>query len=254
MERIDDTSDLITMAAADAMASTMAGGQAYVADVARRLAPSVPARRPATGSWRTGAACSVRPSATIVGRWRTSAARLPDGCQYVLSRADGDADAVRDELRSYGLPHLGDCTGVWVLDETGFLKNGEHAAGSPASTAARRARSSSARSACCCAMPAHWAMRWWIGSCLCPTSGPTRRNAAGRRGFRASDRWPPSRSWRRRCWPGPSRLACQPHGSPATAWTGIIAHGGHGWKPHRRPMSWRSRARKMWGLARSSAG
>ena len=39
MERIDDTSDLITMAAADAMASTMAGGQAYVADVARRLAP-----------------------------------------------------------------------------------------------------------------------------------------------------------------------------------------------------------------------
>ena len=29
MERIDDTSDLITMAAADAMASTMAGGQAW---------------------------------------------------------------------------------------------------------------------------------------------------------------------------------------------------------------------------------
>jgi hypothetical protein len=39
MERIDDTSDLITMAAADAMASTIAGGQAYLADVARRLAP-----------------------------------------------------------------------------------------------------------------------------------------------------------------------------------------------------------------------
>ena len=39
MERIDDTSDLFTLAAADATARTIAGGQAYIADVARRLAP-----------------------------------------------------------------------------------------------------------------------------------------------------------------------------------------------------------------------
>ena len=53
----------------------------------------------------------------------------PYGFQYLLSRADWDADAVRDELRIYILQHLGDPNGVLVLDETGFLKKGEHSAG-----------------------------------------------------------------------------------------------------------------------------
>jgi hypothetical protein len=39
MQRIDDTTELSTLAATDATASIMAGGQAYMADVARRLAP-----------------------------------------------------------------------------------------------------------------------------------------------------------------------------------------------------------------------
>ena len=40
MQRIDDTSDLSTLAASDATAGTMTGGSAYMADVARRLTPS----------------------------------------------------------------------------------------------------------------------------------------------------------------------------------------------------------------------
>ena len=47
----------------------------------------------------------------------------------MLSRADWDADAVRDELRLYVMQHLGDPTGVLVLDETGFLNKGEPSAG-----------------------------------------------------------------------------------------------------------------------------
>jgi SRSO17 transposase len=47
----------------------------------------------------------------------------------VLSRADGDANAVRDELHTDILHHLGDANGVLVLDETGFLKKGQHSAG-----------------------------------------------------------------------------------------------------------------------------
>jgi SRSO17 transposase len=53
----------------------------------------------------------------------------PYGFQYLLSRADWDADAVRDELRTYSMQHLGDPGGVLVLDETGFLKKGQHSAG-----------------------------------------------------------------------------------------------------------------------------
>jgi SRSO17 transposase len=53
----------------------------------------------------------------------------PYGFQYVLARADWDADAVCDALRIYSIQHLGDPHGVLVLDETGFVKQGRHLAG-----------------------------------------------------------------------------------------------------------------------------
>jgi SRSO17 transposase len=53
----------------------------------------------------------------------------PYGFQYLLGRADWDADAVCDELRTYVIQHLGDPNGVLVLDETGFVKKGWHSAG-----------------------------------------------------------------------------------------------------------------------------
>ena len=39
MQRINETTELSTLAATDSTASSSAGGQAYLADVARRLAP-----------------------------------------------------------------------------------------------------------------------------------------------------------------------------------------------------------------------
>jgi SRSO17 transposase len=53
----------------------------------------------------------------------------PDGFQHLLRRALWDPDAVRDELRTYVMQHLGDPHGVLVIDETGFLKKGQHSAG-----------------------------------------------------------------------------------------------------------------------------
>lgn len=53
----------------------------------------------------------------------------PYAFQNLLGRAHWDADAVRDDLRNYVREHLGDPSGVLVLDETGFLKKGEHSAG-----------------------------------------------------------------------------------------------------------------------------
>jgi SRSO17 transposase len=130
MERIDDTSDLIMMAAADAMVSTIAGGQAYLADVARRLAPyftrsqsrhrvmaylrGLLSEAERKNSWQVAEVCGES---------------TPYGFQYLLSRADWDADAVREELRRYVVQHLGDPHGVLVLDETGFPKKGRHSAG-----------------------------------------------------------------------------------------------------------------------------
>src|SRR3954452_10590900 len=53
----------------------------------------------------------------------------PDGVQDFLSRAQWDADAVRDDLQAYVRQHLDDPAAVLVLDETGFLKKGDKSAG-----------------------------------------------------------------------------------------------------------------------------
>jgi SRSO17 transposase len=48
----------------------------------------------------------------------------PDGMQNLLARAVWDTDGVRDDLREYVVEHLGDPSGVLVVDETGDVKKG----------------------------------------------------------------------------------------------------------------------------------
>ena len=54
---------------------------------------------------------------------------VPDRMQRLLSTTDWDPDAVRDDLRSYVVKHLGAAEGVLIVDETGFLKKGKRSAG-----------------------------------------------------------------------------------------------------------------------------
>lgn len=58
-----------------------------------------------------------------------SGEQTPYGFQHLLGRAKWDAEAVRDDVRSYVLKHLGDPNAVLILDDTGFLKQGDHSAG-----------------------------------------------------------------------------------------------------------------------------
>ncbi len=54
----------------------------------------------------------------------------PQGVQRLLRVARWDCDGVRDDLRDYVLAHLGaDTSGVLIVDETGFLKNGGKSCG-----------------------------------------------------------------------------------------------------------------------------
>lgn len=64
--------------------------------------------------------------------WQLSEAvgeETPYALQHLLGRATWDADAVRDDLRSYVIEQLGDAQGVLVIDETGFVKKGLHSVG-----------------------------------------------------------------------------------------------------------------------------
>jgi SRSO17 transposase len=115
---------------AEPTARIIEGGRTYVADIARRLAP-----------YFTRSESRQRASAYLQGllsaaerknSWQLAEVcgeATPYGFQYLLNRADWDADAVRDELRTYVIQHLGDPNGVLVLDETGFVKKGRHSAG-----------------------------------------------------------------------------------------------------------------------------
>ena len=53
----------------------------------------------------------------------------PYGMQHLLGRAQWEADLVRDDLQAYVNEELGDPEAVLVVDETGFLKKGDHSAG-----------------------------------------------------------------------------------------------------------------------------
>jgi SRSO17 transposase len=53
----------------------------------------------------------------------------PYGVQPLLGRAQWEAEAVREDLRTYVIEHLGSPQGVLVIDETDLLKKGRHAVG-----------------------------------------------------------------------------------------------------------------------------
>jgi len=53
----------------------------------------------------------------------------PNGTQRLLYQAVWHEDAVRDDLQAFVAEQFGDPEGIFVVDETGFLKKGEHSVG-----------------------------------------------------------------------------------------------------------------------------
>src|SRR5580704_12123100 len=58
-----------------------------------------------------------------------SGAERPYRMQSLLGRGRWDADRLRDEVRAYAIEALADADAVLVVDETGFVKKGEHSVG-----------------------------------------------------------------------------------------------------------------------------
>src|SRR5664280_965562 len=62
-----------------------------------------------------------------LAEWMGEAA--PYAVQHLLDRARWDADQARDRIRSYAVEELYSREAVLIVDETGFLKKGQHSAG-----------------------------------------------------------------------------------------------------------------------------
>jgi SRSO17 transposase len=114
----------------DQAVSVAPGGTAYLTDIERRLAPYFERAEP-----RRHAMAYLRGLLSPAERknsWQLAEASgdaTPYGLQHLLGRALWDPEAVRDELRTYVIEHLGETKAVLVIDETGFLKKGRHSAG-----------------------------------------------------------------------------------------------------------------------------
>jgi SRSO17 transposase len=55
--------------------------------------------------------------------------RIPDSTQRLLYLSRWEADEARDELEQYVIEVFGEAEGIGVVDETGFIKKGQHSVG-----------------------------------------------------------------------------------------------------------------------------
>jgi SRSO17 transposase len=55
--------------------------------------------------------------------------RIPDSIQRLLYQSRWEADEARDELEHYVIEVFGEAEGMGVVDETGFIKKGQHSVG-----------------------------------------------------------------------------------------------------------------------------
>jgi SRSO17 transposase len=136
----------------------------------------------------------------------------PYGVQHQLGRAVWDANAVRNDLCAYVIASLGDPHGVAVIDETGFLKKGRHAAG------VARQYSGTADRVENCQIGIFLAYANARGHALLdrelylPKEWTTDRARCLQAGFRRTARLPRSPSWHGACWSGLAGQACPARG------------------------------------------
>src|SRR5918994_2233793 len=93
------------------------------------------------------------------------------GLQQFVSSSTWAVEPVRQRLARRAVEEIG--PDAWVVDDTGFPKDGLPRRGWPGSTPARWARSPTARSGCRSRRSPMSPPARWTGGCSCPSAGMT---------------------------------------------------------------------------------
>ena len=121
----------------------------------------------------------------------------PDRLQHLLSRAVWDQAGVGRDLRDYVVQHLGDPSGILIVDETGHLKKGTDSVGVQPPVHRLPVESRTRRSRCIWRTLRRQGTPSSTVRCTCPSRGPRTRVGADARGgptmwsSRPSPPWPP---------------------------------------------------------------
>ena len=129
----------------------------------------------------------------------------PRALQRFLTEATWDDGPVIDRLQRYVGQRLNQPDGVFVLDDTGFAKQGKQSVGVTRQYSGTWARWATARSVCFWPMSRRRGMPWWTRRCICQRRGPLIARVVGpwacpkRSAIRARPNW----GWR--CCAGRSK-------------------------------------------------
>ena len=121
------------------------------------------------------------------------------GVQQFLYRSKWAVDGVRDDLQGYVVVQLGEPEAMPVMDETGFLKQGDHSVGVQvqySGTAGGTANSQVGIFLIYASSQGHIFLDWALYLPRSWADDRARCRAAGRQGWRRRGR----SSWRDRCW------------------------------------------------------
>jgi SRSO17 transposase len=122
------------------------------------------------------------------------------GFQHLLGRADWNPDDLRDRLRAYVTDDLHAPDAVGVIDETGFLKKGTHAAGVARQYSGTAGRMENSQMGVFLAYASCHGHTYWTATSICRPRGLPIGSAAKALGFRMCAPLRPNPPWHDRCW------------------------------------------------------
>ena len=96
----------------------------------------------------------------------------PYRMQSLLGRSRWEADELRDTVRDYVIEALGDSGGVLVVDETGFVKKGQHSVGVARQYSGTAGRIENCQVGVFLAYASRFGQALMTGSSICRKAGP----------------------------------------------------------------------------------